>query len=347
MPARNGLEAPHMSARLTPSSLVAASVAHASLALSAGCGSAGEPPAVQNAHSVASPARPILSPARLERHTYESSATKANRDYFVYVPEGYDDAPAKKWPVLVFLHGNGERGNAAEELDYLLVNGPLYEAWIQKRNLPFVIVAPQLPMYGQDEKADYLRDRSRSQIPARLDEGVPERPAEFATDFPMNGALAEATLPLGPDGPPMGWPVLETDVMTLLGQVRHNFRTDPKRHYLTGVSYGGFGTWYLASRHAQLFAAIAPVVGYGHKDLMPPIAEAQLPVWCFAGGRDGGVKAQYFYPGLNYLESLGHSSLKFTIEADMGHDVWARVYAGQDLYSWLLQHTNPTTGALQ
>ena len=92
-----------------------------------------------------------------------------------------------------------------------------------------------------------------------------------------------------------------------------------------------------AEVHPDRFAAIVPVAGYGHPDLMPPIAAAKLPVWCFAGGRDEAVKVKYFYPGLNRLEQLGHEA-RFTIEADMGHDVWARVYAGNDVYDWMLAH---------
>ena len=78
----------------------------------------------------------------------------------------------------MFLHGNGERGDAKADLDYVLTNGPLYEAWIQKRDLPFIIIAPQLPMYGMDEKADYLKRRTRAQIPVRLEHGVPDRPPD-------------------------------------------------------------------------------------------------------------------------------------------------------------------------
>jgi len=41
-------------------------------------------------------------------------------------------APDKNWPVLMFLHGNGERGNGKDELDFSMVHGPLMEAWVQK-----------------------------------------------------------------------------------------------------------------------------------------------------------------------------------------------------------------------
>lgn len=274
---------------------------------------------------------------KLLRISYQSQATQAKRDYFLYLPTGYASAP-NTWPVLLFLHGNGERGDAQDELDFVLKYGPLYEAWIQKRELPFVIVTPQLPMYGMDAKADYLRLRTRAEIPERLEVGTPPRPRNFPTPKPMRGVLDTPTVPGDERGPPMGWPELEADLLAILDHVLTHYRTDPARVYLSGVSYGGFGTWYLASRHVERFAAIAPVVGYGHPKLMEPIAQAKLPVWCFAGGRDEAVRVEHFYAGLNRLEALGHTEVRFTIEADMGHDVWNRVYAGNDLYDWLLQH---------
>jgi enterochelin esterase-like enzyme len=285
------------------------------------------------------PAAAAPSAPQLLRVTRSSAATHAERDHYLYLPAGHASDVNKRWPVLLFLHGNGERGDARSELDYLFENGPLYEAWIQKRDLPFIIIVPQLPMYGQDAKADYLKHRRREEIPARLAVGVPERPAEFPTPQPMTGAQAEE-LPSEATayGPPMGWPELEADLLGMLDDVLQNQRGDATRQYLTGVSYGGFGTWYLASRHPERFAAILPVVGYAHPDLIPPIARAKIPIWCFAGGRDGAVLAKYFYPGMNRLEALGHEDFRFTIEADMGHDVWARVYAGQDIYTWLLSH---------
>jgi predicted peptidase len=278
------------------------------------------------------------SAAQLLRKSRLSEATHAERDHFLYLPRGFESSGDRLWPVLLFLHGNGERGDAKADLDYLLKNGPLYEAWIQKRDLPFIVVAPQLPMYGMDEKADYLRKRTRAEIPVRLEHGVPERPPEFATPEPMTGSISEE-LPssASPYGPPMGWPELEADLLAILDDVLTNHRGDPTRQYLTGVSYGGFGTWYVASKHPERFAAIVPVVGYGHPDAMAPIAAARLPIWCFAGGRDKAVRLEYFFPGLNRLEALGHE-FRFSVEQDMGHDVWARVYAGNDVYDWMLAH---------
>lgn len=279
----------------------------------------------------------MQSPPELTRVSYLSEVTGDNRDFFVYLPAGYRSEPQRKWPVLIYLHGNGERGNAKDELDYVMVHGPLSEAWAQKRDLPFIIVVPQLPMYGMDEHADYIRNRTRDIIPRRLDEGVPPRRAISEQTIPMAAAPAPETLPHPPEGPVFGWFMLENDLTAILDQVLAGYAADENRVYLTGISYGGYGTWFMAAKHPERFAAIAPVVGYGHPDQMEPIARYQLPVWAFAGGRDAGVPASHFYPALNALESYGHNHVLFTIHADMGHDAWKRIYAGNDIYDWMLK----------
>jgi poly(3-hydroxybutyrate) depolymerase len=43
---------------------------------------------------------------RLLRLDYESAATGHRREYFVFLPVGYDQEAGRKWPVMLFLHGN-------------------------------------------------------------------------------------------------------------------------------------------------------------------------------------------------------------------------------------------------
>lgn len=272
---------------------------------------------------------------RLERLAYTSS-DGSQRQAYVYLPVGYASRTERRWPLMLFLHGDGERGDGGRDLDWVLAHGPLYEAWIQRRDLPFVILAPQLPLFGREKTVSYIRDRDPATIPRRLEKGVPERPVELPTPRPMTGVPAASELPYGARGLPDGWPEREGDLLALLDLALERFRVDSRRVYLTGLSYGGFSTWYLASRHPERFAAIAPIVGWGHPDLMAPLARRRMPIWVFAGGRDDAVPVQYFYAGLNELERLGHREVRFTVEEDMGHDVWRRVYAGNDLYDWML-----------
>ena len=76
-------------------------------------------------------------PAKLDRKV--TVTVKAN--YLLYLPKGYGKDPAKKWPVILFLHGSGERG---ENLDLVKLHGPP-KVLEQGMDLPFVVVSPQCP----------------------------------------------------------------------------------------------------------------------------------------------------------------------------------------------------------
>lgn len=70
-------------------------------------------------------------------------------NYLLFLPEDYTEEKsqaeeAKKWPVLVFLHGLGERGDRLEDLAKLKLHGPpmLVE---QNTKFEFIVVSPQCP----------------------------------------------------------------------------------------------------------------------------------------------------------------------------------------------------------
>lgn len=277
-----------------------------------------------------------LSPPELRRVPYHSEATGLERDYYVYLPEGF--AQRDRWPVLMFLQGNGERGNGKDELDWVLVSGPLFETWTQGRRLPFVMIVPQLPLFGQGEQG-FIKNRDPARIRHPRAEGpYPEPgPGAYRGRVAMDGAPADPQMPFGFDGTAEGWSLIEHELLGMIDRTLTECKGDPDRVYLTGLSTGGFGTWYLAGQHPERFAAIAPISGFPHPDQVPAIAAAGVPVWCFTGGRDPYFRQQSFYPGLNRLEQLSAAEVRFTILADMGHDAWNRVYAGQDIYDWLLQ----------
>jgi len=62
--------------------------------------------------------------------------------YLVNLPAGYDANDAdKRWPVLLFLHGSGERG---DDLEKVKVHGPPKVA-PARTDLPFIVISPQCP----------------------------------------------------------------------------------------------------------------------------------------------------------------------------------------------------------
>ncbi len=82
---------------------------------------------------------------RAERHSKASftlrQTTEQKYDYLIHLPEGYAADESARWPVILFLHGAGERGT---QLSKVAVHGPprLVEAGT---NFPCIVVSPQCP----------------------------------------------------------------------------------------------------------------------------------------------------------------------------------------------------------
>ncbi len=77
------------------------------------------------------------------QQSLEQTITKSVKvKYQLYLPQGYDCDKDKQWPVILFLHGAGERG---DNLDKVKVHGPPKVVEKGGRDLPFIIVAPQCP----------------------------------------------------------------------------------------------------------------------------------------------------------------------------------------------------------
>lgn len=73
-----------------------------------------------------------------------SATTGGNVGYYAYLPEEHYFKATKRFPLLVFLHGSGEKGNGTTELSKVLVHGP--PRLIKNgQDLPFIVISPQLP----------------------------------------------------------------------------------------------------------------------------------------------------------------------------------------------------------
>lgn len=72
----------------------------------------------------------------------------------------------------------------------------------------------------------------------------------------------------------------DRDVLKCIEMAKQKFNVDEDRVYLVGSSMGGFGTWNVATRHPQLFAAIAPIYGGGDYHVsLPKETVAKMAPW--------------------------------------------------------------------
>lgn len=235
------------------------------------------------------------------------SVEGAEYKYQVFVPE--DWTKNKKWPVILFLHGAGERGDDGLVQTEVGIGTAIRR---YRSRFPAVVVMPQCrkDMWWADSMADIAM-----------------------------AALAEA---------------------------QKEFHGDANRVYLTGLSMGGYGTWYLAGKYPGKFAAIAPICG---GILMPDKARTQspddnapyteaakkigkTPVWIFHGGDDPVVPVTESRRMAEAMKAvLGQDTLYtarpagrpvevpeviYTEYPGGGHNSWEKAYADPDLISWLL-----------
>lgn len=65
--------------------------------------------------------------------------------YLLYLPDGYDPESKKEWPLVLFLHGMGERGN---DLEIVKKHG-LPKRIEEGAGFPFIVVAPQCSVFSE------------------------------------------------------------------------------------------------------------------------------------------------------------------------------------------------------
>jgi hypothetical protein len=127
---------------------------------------------------------------------------------------------------------------------------------------------------------------------------------------------------------------------TLYSEITNRYRIDTSRIYLTGLSLGGSGTWYLAMKYPSTFAAIAPISGKtSHSQFIMDSActLAGLPIWIFHGGADEIVDVQEAY---QIAKRLDQCNVTYSLSICDGHKHWQTpwdVYGEDNIYSWFLE----------
>jgi predicted peptidase len=77
-----------------------------------------------------------------QAHTFEIEITQTVRlPYLLYLPPDYKPDSVQKWPLILFLHGAGERG---DDLELVKKHG-IPKVVEERQDFPFIAVAPQCP----------------------------------------------------------------------------------------------------------------------------------------------------------------------------------------------------------
>jgi predicted peptidase len=116
-------------------------------------------------------------------------------------------------------------------------------------------------------------------------------------------------------------------------EVAAKLRVDDCRVYLIGMSMGGFGTWSLANRMPDRFAAISPMCGAG--DVKWADNLSKIPTWVFHGTADDQIPISRSEEMVKALKNK-NANLKYSRLVKQGHDI-SKQFNNDELYTWLKQ----------
>ena len=177
----------------------------------------------------------VAADKRVQGRSYVFADTDEKMPYALFVPSNYD--ASRKWPLIVGLHGAGR------PYDWLMGYDGIID-FAQRDG--FIMVTP----LGYRALGGFGAPRNPRRATA-----APATPAPLPPG--RNAAQAEALAREAESLPPNISELSEKDVMNVFGLVRKEFNIDENRIYLWGHSMGGGGTYHLAAKYPDIWAALA------------------------------------------------------------------------------------------
>jgi predicted peptidase len=206
--------------------------------------------------------------------------------YRILYPHKFDKS--KKYPIKLFLHGIGERGNNNEsQLTYV------DKVFLNKKNLedyPSIIVFPQAPL--SDNWSSVTLDGNK---------------LSFSEDNPPTNSLKL--------------------VIKLMDSLTNENYADRNRIYLSGLSNGGMGSFELLKHRPNMFASAVIICGGGNPVWAKEFAKS-TPVWIAHGSNDQVVKPDFSLkmvesiineggsPKVTFFENVHHNSWDYVFSDD-------------------------------
>lgn len=183
----------------------------------------------------------------------------------------------RKYPLVIFLHGAGERGNDNEK--QLIHGSQMFLNPVNREKYPAFVLFPQCPA---KEYWAFL-----------------ERPETFDT------------IRMGQPMPP----ILKS-VKELLDSYLKNPMIDNDRVYIIGLSMGGMGTFNIVSHHPEMFAAAIPICGAADLSILPAAKDVNFRIYhgdadnvvpvrhsreAYKTLKEAGADVEYFeFPGCSH-----------------------------------------------
>lgn len=208
----------------------------------------------------------------------------------------------EKYPLVLFLHGGGERGEDNEK--QLTHGAQMFLNPVNREKYPAFVLFPQCPSEGYWAYAT--------------------RPSSFTP----------AGMPVGQSESP-----LFRSLKQLLDSCMKMPNIDSHRIYIIGLSMGAMGTYDLVVRYPQLFAAAIPICGTVNSIRLQNVKEVSFRI--FHGDADPIVPVDGSREAYKALKEMG-GSVEYIEFPGCGHDSWTPAFNYPGFMDWLFkQRKNP------
>jgi predicted peptidase len=220
--------------------------------------------------------------------------------YRILYPQDYK--ATKKYPLILLLHGAGERGN--DNKAQLIHGSTLFTDPANRQQYPAIVIFPQCP---------------RNDFWARIDRDPNRKDS-------LNGLYFPSERPIGKS---LGL------VSQLLDSLVAAKKVNTQKIYVGGLSMGGMGTFEILWRKPGFFAAAFPICGGGDPAKVKEYGR-KFPIWVFHGDNDNTVLPSHSRLMVNALKAAG-TKVKYTEYPGVGHNSWDNAFKEPDLMKWLFE----------
>ncbi|MDT0608282.1 alpha/beta hydrolase-fold protein [Croceitalea rosinachiae] len=215
--------------------------------------------------------------------------------YRILLPKDFDEQ--KQYPLILVLHGSGERGNDNES--QLVHGSSLFLKDEVRENYPAIVVFPQCKANSSWAKVGY------------------------------GGQLANREFTFYKKAKPTA------DMLLLEGLIKHlkeKYNINKDQMYVGGLSMGGMGTFELVRRNPRMFIAAFPICGGANPVIANKIKKTHW--WVFHGDADEAVPPIYSTQMVNALQKVS-SDVTYSLYPNVGHNSWDNAFAEAELLPWL------------
>jgi predicted esterase len=243
---------------------------------------------------------------------------------------GWDPNYKPGYPLIVMMHGGGERGNCwgnscyYKDINYDPNKQP--DANITTGQNNNLLNNQNVLLHGGATHLNAVKAAGTKK---------PNDPTLTSRSFPGFVLFAQSLNTWG------NFNASGNDVNQLIRTIRllcKQYNIDQNRIYLHGLSNGGNGVYNALLSADWLFACAAPMSAINSTNFSARAdTAATVPMWFFQGGQDGNPAPAETEAIIRAFRNAGGSA-RYTLYPKLGHGTWNTAYAEPDFFTWLLSH---------